>query len=267
MQLQRPTHHLPALLRRLQLAKAQEAAERARTPPSASTSASSKFGRPRQGASSRPTPSSEPGPKDNVLSQIRAYSRLKPADRKALLTEQGARDRMRAHNITLRQSIAHLPFSGGGGARGARGAVAYVDCMWPGCQGADQSMQYSSWAHIDAEMALVVHTPPLPAGGLGAASPGSGSGSKLAGMAQAAAVRAAATEGSSDMLPPMTPPSASASPGPGSGRAGGGGVMDLGQFSRSALMRLSMPADVFAKAARQQLAGVPRIPEEGSTAG
>ncbi|GLI68844.1 hypothetical protein VaNZ11_013387, partial [Volvox africanus] len=58
---------------------------------------------------SRMTPASDPGPKARILNAVRAFSRLRPADRKALLTEKGARDRIREHNITLRQSIAHMP--------------------------------------------------------------------------------------------------------------------------------------------------------------
>ncbi|GIL43296.1 hypothetical protein Vafri_1081 [Volvox africanus] len=58
---------------------------------------------------SRMTPASDPGPKARILNAVRAFSRLRPADRKALLTEKGARDRIREHNITARQSIAHMP--------------------------------------------------------------------------------------------------------------------------------------------------------------
>lgn len=60
-------------------------------------------------SASRLTPASDPGPKARILNAVRAFSRLRPADRKALLTEKGARDHMREHNITVRQSIAHMP--------------------------------------------------------------------------------------------------------------------------------------------------------------
>ncbi len=86
--------------RLLQPQVAKVAAAAARTPLSAKTAGHSRGPR---------TPYSDPGPKDRVLSQIRAYSRLRPADRRALLTEQGSRDRLRANKITLRQSMAHLP--------------------------------------------------------------------------------------------------------------------------------------------------------------
>lgn len=64
---------------------------------------------PRRGLAGRVAPASDPGPKDRVLNTIRAFGRLRPAERKALLTEKGARERMRQENITVRQSIAHLP--------------------------------------------------------------------------------------------------------------------------------------------------------------
>jgi hypothetical protein len=81
------------------VARAKIAAER--TPPAAGAGGS------RSG--SRLTPASDPGPKARILSAVKAFSRLRPADRKAMLTEKGARDRIREHNITLRQSIAHMP--------------------------------------------------------------------------------------------------------------------------------------------------------------
>lgn len=75
----------------------------ARTPPSALASAA------KAAAALSKTPGSDPGPKDTMLSHIKAFSRLKPEERKTLLTEKGARQRMREQQITVRQSLAHLP--------------------------------------------------------------------------------------------------------------------------------------------------------------
>ena len=46
--------------------------------------------------------------KDDVMKQVRAYGALKPEDARSMLTEQGARERLRKHNITMRQSMATL---------------------------------------------------------------------------------------------------------------------------------------------------------------
>ena len=54
---------------------------------------------------------------------MRAYSALRPEDRRALLTERGARERLRAKNITMRQSMASfVPGSAGAGAGGGGGS-------------------------------------------------------------------------------------------------------------------------------------------------
>ena len=54
--------------------------------------------------------------------QVRAYSALRPEDRRALLTERGARERLRAKNITMRQSLASFgPGSAGAGAASGGG--------------------------------------------------------------------------------------------------------------------------------------------------
>ena len=72
------------------------------------------------GASSQ-RPSSSMHTKDKVMSSIKAYARLRPEERRTLLTDKGARERVKQHNITLRQSMASLP---PGALMGARGGGA-----------------------------------------------------------------------------------------------------------------------------------------------
>ncbi|GIL72691.1 hypothetical protein Vretifemale_2934, partial [Volvox reticuliferus] len=136
---------------------------------------------------SRMTPASDPGPKARILNAVRAFSRLRPADRKALLTEKGARDRIREHNITVRQSIAHMP------ALPTPGSTSTT----PACK---------------------VFTPgtsrPLESGGVTAVAP---------------------AVSTSPALPPVEQTLA----------------QGLQQFSREALLRLSMPSDLLKTAVAQ----------------
>eukprot|EP00798_Chlamydomonas_sp_ICE-L_P013879 gene13880-19805_t len=71
--------------------------------------------RPSPKQQSHPAPPQPQGPihqKDNVMMHIRAYAHLRPEDRRTLLTDHGARERLRANNITTRQSVA-VASSGG----------------------------------------------------------------------------------------------------------------------------------------------------------
>ncbi|GFR41286.1 hypothetical protein Agub_g1801 [Astrephomene gubernaculifera] len=177
-------------------AKAKVAAERT---PTAATPGSISRGLSGGRVGSRFTPISDPGPKARILSAVRAFGRLPPAERKALLTERGARERIRQQNITVRQSIAGVP---GYAARS------------PAATGVPPSASASLGN---------INTPKQP-GGSNLVSP------------------AAAT-------PPVTSPGAGGSS---STTAETTLVQGLQQFSREALMRISVPSgDVLRAAARQ----------------
>lgn len=149
-----------------------------------------------------------PLPRDNMLNHIKAFGRLAPDERKALLTEKGARQRVRQKGIMVRQSLAYMPRSPSLQPSSAASTPATAACSMVASAGGSAGPS------------------PLPSPWL-AAAPGSSSGTRAArGKASSSAAAAGAGSATGE-------------------HADGGLAPQLAQFNKAELVRLSMPSDLY----------------------